>query len=110
MIHSFYGSHWLVASLPIFLPIIRAAKRCRRLGLDNFDNFALNHKVAQLTTEERRQRARQAILEAFAERPMRLDQQTAQGTALMMVVPNVSCGHFRGTNDASASMCAWRRL
>jgi uncharacterized membrane protein YfcA len=37
-----------------------------------------------------------------------VDQQTAQGTALIMVVPNVVW--HRGISDASGSTCAWRRL
>jgi uncharacterized membrane protein YfcA len=37
-----------------------------------------------------------------------MDQQTAQGTALIMVVPNVLWA-FRDISDASASICAWPR-
>ena len=37
-----------------------------------------------------------------------MDQQTAQGTVLIMVVPNV-VGHFRAIGDASASICEWQR-
>ena len=38
-----------------------------------------------------------------------MDQQTAQGTALIMVVP-MSSGRFRGISGGSASICAWPRL
>ena len=38
-----------------------------------------------------------------------MDQQTAQGTALIMVVPNVLWA-FSRYQDASASICAWPRL
>jgi uncharacterized protein len=37
-----------------------------------------------------------------------MDQQTAQGTVLIMVMPNVLWA-FRDISDASASICVWRR-